>query len=59
MKEKKNKSNTLDREEYGFGYDISPDDLEVRVLSEAEKNRNDKKNKGKTSTAHNSSRLNK
>ncbi len=26
-----NKSNSLDREEYGFGYDVSPDDLDVYV----------------------------
>ncbi|MET0959887.1 MAG: hypothetical protein ABWX58_06130 [Psychrobacillus psychrotolerans] len=36
-----NKSNSLDREEYGFGYDVSPDDLEVYVQNN---NRQKKKN---------------
>lgn len=30
-KNNSNKSNSLDREEYGFGYDVSPDDLDVYV----------------------------
>lgn len=38
---KNNKSNSLDREEYGFGYDVSPDDLEVYVQNN---NRQKKKN---------------
>ena len=39
-KNNKNKSNSLDREEYGFGYDVSPDDLDVYV-----QNNNDQKKK--------------
>ena len=38
---KNNKSNSLDREEYGFGSDVSPDDLEVYVQNN---NRQKKKN---------------
>jgi len=34
------KGNSLDREEYGFGYDVSPDDLDVYV-----QNNNDQKKK--------------
>lgn len=30
-KNNNNKSNSLDREEFGFGYDVSPDDLDVYV----------------------------
>ena len=39
-KNNNNKSNSLDREEYGFGYDVSPDDLDVYV-----QNNNDQKKK--------------
>lgn len=49
-KNKTNKTNSLDREEYGFGYDASPDDLEVYVQnnSSQKKKNNDIKQKNKS-----------
>ena len=42
-KEKKiKKGNTLDREEFGYGYDISPDDLGVIGKNDNVKNKNNK-----------------
>ncbi|MFS0690240.1 hypothetical protein AB1K89_13485 [Sporosarcina sp. 179-K 8C2 HS] len=42
-KEKKiKKDNTLDREEFGYGYDISPDDLGVIGKNDNVKNKNNK-----------------
>ncbi|MBD7944177.1 MULTISPECIES: hypothetical protein [Psychrobacillus] len=40
---KKKKENTLDREEYGYGYDISPKDLGVVGQNEAAKRKNNGK----------------
>ncbi|MDW0118227.1 hypothetical protein QTL97_14940 [Sporosarcina thermotolerans] len=43
-KEKKfKKGNTLDREEFGYGFDISPDDLGVIGKNDNVKNKNNKK----------------
>ncbi|WP_303967469.1 hypothetical protein [Sporosarcina ureae] len=47
MPNKKNKNNTNNmREEYGFGYDLSPDDFDVVGQNDAakKKNANTKKN---------------
>ncbi|MCG7343706.1 hypothetical protein MHZ92_06150 [Sporosarcina sp. ACRSL] len=42
-KEKKiKKGNTLDREEFGYGYDISPDDMGVIGKNDNVKNKNNK-----------------
>ncbi|WP_432363259.1 hypothetical protein [Sporosarcina sp. UB5] len=37
------KGNTLDREEFGYGFDISPDDLNVVGKNNNVKNKNNKK----------------
>ena len=43
-KEKKiKKGNTLDREEFGYGFDISPDDMNVIGKNDNAKNKNNKK----------------
>lgn len=43
-KEKKiKKDNTLDREEFGYGFDISPDDMGVIGKNDDVKNKNNKK----------------
>ncbi|GEN85123.1 hypothetical protein SLU01_34350 [Sporosarcina luteola] len=43
-KEKKiKKGNTLDREEFGYGFDISPDDMGVIGKNDNVKNKNNKK----------------
>ncbi|WP_277587523.1 hypothetical protein [Psychrobacillus antarcticus] len=39
-KNNNNKSNSLDREEYGFGYDVSPDDLDVYVQNNNKQKKN-------------------
>lgn len=42
MSKKNNKNNSLDREEFGFGYDVSPDDLDVYVQNNnSQKKKND------------------
>lgn len=42
-KEKKiKKGNTLDREEFGYGFDISPDDMDVIGKNDNVKNKNNK-----------------
>ncbi|MEI4769137.1 hypothetical protein WAX74_05605 [Psychrobacillus sp. FJAT-51614] len=46
-KNKIKKSNTLDREEYGYGYDLSPDDLDVRGLNDEAETIADNENKVK------------
>lgn len=56
-KKKKNKSHT-DREEYGAGYDLSPDDLEVIGQNNAAKANNNHENKGKPANKENPSKLN-
>lgn len=44
-KEKKiKKGNTLDREEFGYGFDISPDDMGVIGKNDNVKNKNNKTN---------------
>lgn len=54
----KKKSNNLDREEYGYGYDISPDDLGVIGQNREAKKQNDNENKGKPRTEENPEILN-
>lgn len=49
----KKKGNGLDREEYGYGYDISPDDLGVIGQNQEAKKENDNENKGKPRTKEN------
>ncbi|MCM3744416.1 hypothetical protein M3193_09695 [Sporosarcina luteola] len=47
-KEKKiKKGNTLDREEFGYGFDISPDDMGVIGKNDNVKNKNNKTNEDK------------
>lgn len=58
MTKEKNKKNSLDREEYGFGYDLSPDDLDVRGQNEEAKTFNDNENKNKPTNKNKPSRLN-
>jgi hypothetical protein len=58
MVKDKNKKNSLDREEYGFGYDLSPDDLEVKGQNNKAKKNNDNENKDKPTNQNNQSRLN-
>lgn len=54
----KEKKNTLDREEYGYGYDLSPDDFDVIGQNEQAKKQNKNENKDKPDNKHNSSRIN-
>jgi len=54
----KKKDNRLDREEYGYGYDISPDDLGVIGQNNEAKKRNNNENKGKPTTKENPEILN-
>ena len=58
MAKDKNKKNGLDREEYGFGYDLSPDDLDVRGQNITAKKNNDNENKDKPTDKKSPSRLN-
>ncbi|MFJ7969815.1 hypothetical protein [Psychrobacillus sp. NPDC096389] len=58
MTKGKNPRKSVDREEYGFGYDVSPDDLDVRGQNNAAKKKNDNENKSKPSNKDNPSRLN-
>lgn len=55
---KKNKKNKLNREEYGFGYDLSPDDLDVIGQNKQAKKQNQNENKGKPQNENNPSRIN-
>lgn len=55
---KKKKSNNLDREEFGYGYDISPDDLDVIGQNNSAKDKNDNENKDRPTNKTNPSRLN-
>ncbi|WP_150284285.1 hypothetical protein [Rummeliibacillus sp. TYF-LIM-RU47] len=55
---KKKKSNNLDREEFGYGYDISPDDLDVIGQNNSAKDKNDNENKDIPTNKTNPSRLN-
>lgn len=56
-KKKKNKSQA-DREEYGAGYDISPDDLDVVGQNNAAKASHDNENQGSPTEKENPSKLN-
>ncbi|TQR09247.1 hypothetical protein [Psychrobacillus soli] len=58
MTKGKNPRKSLDREEYGFGYDVSPDDLDVRGQNKEAKTNNDNENKDKPTNKDNPSRLN-
>lgn len=58
MKNENKKKNPLDREEYGYGYDLSPDDLDVRGQNNVAKKSNDNENKDKPINKNNPSRLN-
>ncbi|AXI00862.1 hypothetical protein DV702_14795 [Sporosarcina sp. PTS2304] len=51
-KKKKNKQNEKMREEYGFGYDLSPDDFDVIGQNDAAKknNANSQKDKKRVQT---------
>lgn len=55
---KKKKSNNLDREEFGYGYDLSPDDLDVIGQNNSAKAKNDNENKDRPTNKTNPSRLN-
>lgn len=58
-KKNKNKNkNNVNREEYGAGYDLSPDDLEVIGQNEIGKAKNDNENKGKPTNKENPSKIN-
>ncbi|MFF6016121.1 MULTISPECIES: hypothetical protein [Lysinibacillus] len=57
-KDKRNKKN-LDREEYGYGFDISVDDLGVIGQNNEAKKQNDNENKDKPHNKDNPSTLNK
>jgi len=54
----KKKKNTLDREEYGHGFDLSPDDFDVIGQNDEAKKQNQNENKDKPDNKHNPSRLN-
>lgn len=54
----KMKRNQLDREEYGYGYDLSPDDLDVIGQNEKAKKENQNENKRNPSSKQNPSILN-
>lgn len=58
MANEKNKKNSLDREEYGHGYDLSPDDFDVVGQNNTAKKNNDNENKDKPSNKNNPSKLN-
>jgi len=53
-----NKKNKVDREEYGHGYDLSPDDFDVIGQNDEAKRKNQNENKDKPDNKHNPSRLN-
>lgn len=58
IKLSKKKKNTLDREEYGHGYDLSPDDFDVIGQNDEAKKQNQNENKDKRDNKHNPSRIN-
>lgn len=58
MPKDKNQKSTLGREEYGYGYDHSPDDLGVIGQNNKAKKNNDNENKDKPSNKNSPSRLN-
>ena len=55
MSKNNNKKNSLDREEFGFGYDVSPDDLDVRGQNTDAKNKNNTEDKTKSAPNKNES----
>jgi len=56
MKNENKEKSSLDSEEYG--YDLSPDDLDVRVQNNVAKKNNDNENKDKPTNKNNPSKLN-
>lgn len=58
MAKEKNRKKGLDREEYGYGYDLSPDDFDVIGQNDAAKRKNQNENKGKPDSKNNPSILN-
>ncbi|WP_312126186.1 hypothetical protein [Lysinibacillus boronitolerans] len=58
-KEEKRNKKPLDREEYGYGFDISVDDLAVIGQNQQAKKQNDNENKDKPHNKDNPSTLNK
>ncbi|QDP99936.1 hypothetical protein FOH38_05030 [Lysinibacillus fusiformis] len=59
MANEKQKKRQLDREEYGYGFDISVDDLGVIGQNEQAKKQNDNENKDKPHNKDNPSIINK
>ncbi|MET4561472.1 hypothetical protein ABIA69_002640 [Lysinibacillus parviboronicapiens] len=58
MAKEKRKKSELDREEYGYGYDISVDDLAVIGQNNQAKKHNDNENKDKPHNKDNPSIIN-
>ncbi|MEO4051874.1 hypothetical protein [Solibacillus sp. CAU 1738] len=58
MAKENNKKNGLDREEYGYGFDISVDDLGVIGQNNKAKKQHDHENKEKPQSKKNPSTLN-
>jgi len=56
-KDKKAKKG-LDREEYGYGFDLSPDDFDVIGQNDAAKRKNQNENRDKKDNEHTPSKLN-
>ncbi|MGE7094149.1 hypothetical protein ACQKII_22465 [Lysinibacillus sp. NPDC048646] len=59
MANEKRKKRQLNREEYGYGFDISVDDLGVIGQNEQAKKQNDNENKDKPHNKDNPSIINK
>ncbi|MEK9198703.1 hypothetical protein ACH0B5_05150 [Ureibacillus sp. 179-F W5.1 NHS] len=55
----KKKKNTLDREEYGHGFDLSPDDFDVIGENDHAKKQQQKQKNNERDNKQNPSRLNK
>ncbi len=58
MAKQKNNKNNVDREEFGYGYDLSPDDLDVVGQNNAAKAKNQNENDGQPSAKETQSKLN-
>ncbi len=56
-KDKKSKKG-LDREEYGYGFDLSPDDFDVIGQNDEAKRKNQNENRDKPDNEHTPSKLN-
>lgn len=54
----KKKNKKVDREEYGHGFDLSPDDFDVIGQNQQAKKQNQNENKGKPDSKNNPSILN-